>query len=47
MGSFIFTLTGFFYMFTLSGQTYLKFLDVKENDFIKTTLSLLVDTVKK
>lgn len=47
MGSFIFTLTGFFYMFALSGQSYLKFLDVKENDFIKTTLSLLIDTVKK
>lgn len=47
MGSFIFTLTGFFYMFALTGQSYLKFLDVKENDFIKTTLLLLIDTVKK
>ncbi len=47
MGSFIFTLTGFFYMYALSGQSYLKFLDVKENDFIKTTLTLLIDTVKK
>jgi hypothetical protein len=41
------TLTGFFYMYGLSGQSYLKFLDVKENDFIKTTLLLLIDTVKK
>lgn len=47
MGSFIFTLTGFFYMFAFTGQSYLKFLDVKENDFIKTTLLLLIDTVKK
>lgn len=47
MGSFIFTLTGFFYMYSLSGQSYLKFLDVKESDFIKTTLTLLIDTVKK
>ena len=47
MGSFIFTLTGFFYMYALSGHSYLKFLDVKENDFIKTTLTLLIDTVKK
>jgi len=34
-------------MYGLSGQSYLKFLDVKENDFIKTTLLLLIDTVKK
>lgn len=47
MGSFIFTLTGFFYMYALSGQSYLKFPDVKESDFIKTTLTLLLDTVKK
>ncbi|PKM62180.1 MAG: TetR/AcrR family transcriptional regulator [Firmicutes bacterium HGW-Firmicutes-4] len=47
MGSFVFTLTGFFYMYTLSGQSYLKFLNVEENDFIKTTLLLLIDTVKK
>lgn len=46
MGSFIFTLTGFFYMFSLSGESYLKFLNIKETDFIKTTLLLLIDTIK-
>ncbi len=46
MGSFIFSLTGFFYMLSLSGESYLKFLNINETDFIKTTLSLLIDTVK-
>lgn len=33
-------------MFSISGQSYLKFLDLDQSPFIKTTESLLIDTVK-
>jgi len=33
-------------MISISGQSYLKFLDLDQSPFIKTTESLLIDTVK-